>query len=135
MFKQLIKSLQTINAGEGVDKRVRVGWFERILLKHVYYHGEFHGQRSLVSYSRWGRKESDMTEQHTHTQKSILIYLFEKLLSFNILTLCLSSFKFILHNPRYTYRYIFFVNIKRKYLLIWKTTLSIILNENSRLQQ
>ena len=86
--------------------------------------------------SPWGRKESDTTEQHTHTQKSILIYLFEKLLSFNILTLCLSSFKFILHNPRYTYRYIlFFINIKRKYLLIWKTTLSIILNENSRLQQ
>ena len=42
-----------------------------------------------MSYSRWGRKESDMTEQHTHTQKSILIYLFEKLLSFNILPRCL----------------------------------------------
>jgi len=24
--------------------------------------GEFHGQRSLVAYSHWGRKESDMTE-------------------------------------------------------------------------
>ena len=25
--------------------------------------GEFHGQRRLVGYSPWGRKESDMTEQ------------------------------------------------------------------------
>ena len=32
--------------------------------------GKSHGQRSLVGYSPWGRKESDMTEQlhkHTHT--------------------------------------------------------------------
>ena len=25
--------------------------------------GEFHGQRSLASYCRWGRKESDTTER------------------------------------------------------------------------
>ena len=28
--------------------------------------GESHGQRSLVGYSPWGRKELDMTEQLTH---------------------------------------------------------------------
>ena len=28
----------------------------------VFLHGEFHGQRSLVGYSPWGRKESDLTE-------------------------------------------------------------------------
>ena len=28
--------------------------------------GEFHRQRSLASYSPWGYKESDMTEQLTH---------------------------------------------------------------------
>jgi len=27
--------------------------------------GKSHGQRSLVGYSPWGRKESDMTEQAT----------------------------------------------------------------------
>ena len=27
----------------------------------VFLPGEFHGQRSLVGYSSWGRKESDMT--------------------------------------------------------------------------
>ena len=28
----------------------------------VFLSGEFHGQRSLVSYSPWGHKELDMTE-------------------------------------------------------------------------
>ena len=32
----------------------------------VFLPGEFHGQRSLASYSPWGRKESDMTEWLTH---------------------------------------------------------------------
>ena len=32
--------------------------------------GEFHGQRSLVGYSPWGCKESDMTERRsTHALK------------------------------------------------------------------
>ena len=29
----------------------------------VFLPGEFHGQRSLVGYSPWGRKESDTTER------------------------------------------------------------------------
>ena len=33
--------------------------------------GESHGQRSLVGYSVWGCKESDMTEQHSHTHTYI----------------------------------------------------------------
>ena len=37
----------------------------------VFLPGEFHGQRSLAGYCPWGCKESDMTEQltHTHTQE------------------------------------------------------------------
>ena len=31
----------------------------------VFLPGEFHGQRSLESYSPWGRKESNMTKQVT----------------------------------------------------------------------
>ena len=31
----------------------------------VFLPGEFHGQRSLVGYSPWGHKESNMTEQLT----------------------------------------------------------------------
>ena len=33
----------------------------------VFLPGEFHGQRSLVGYSPWGHKESDMTKGLTHT--------------------------------------------------------------------
>jgi len=33
----------------------------------VFFPGEFYGQRSLVDYSPWGCKESNMTEQLTHT--------------------------------------------------------------------
>ena len=34
----------------------------------VFLPGEFHGQRSLVSYSPWGHKEQDSAE-HAHTQR------------------------------------------------------------------
>ena len=33
----------------------------------IFLPGESHGQRSLVDYSPWGLKESDMTERLTHT--------------------------------------------------------------------
>ena len=33
----------------------------------VFLPGEFHGQRSLVGYSPWDHRESDMTEQLTLT--------------------------------------------------------------------
>ena len=33
--------------------------------------GESHGQRSLVAYNPWGRKESDMTEQLKQTYTHI----------------------------------------------------------------
>ena len=38
------------------------------LLQYSSVHGEFHGQRSLVDYSPWGRKESDKTEQLSTAQ-------------------------------------------------------------------
>ena len=48
----------------------------------LFLAGESHGQRSLVSYSPWGRKESDMTEwpsththTHTHTHSGSGLYL------------------------------------------------------------
>ena len=37
---------------------------------------EFHGQRSLVGYSPWGRQELDMTERlskHAHMPKYVLL--------------------------------------------------------------
>ena len=42
---------------------------KRVLPMPVFLPGEFHGQRTLVGYSPWGRKETDMTERliHIHT--------------------------------------------------------------------
>ena len=37
-----------------------------------------HGQRSLVGYSPWGDKESDMSE-HTHTQHSLPFHSFSSI--------------------------------------------------------
>ena len=45
----------------------------------VFLPGEFHGQRSLVGYSPWGRKESDTTERlhfSLSTWWSLLCYVY-----------------------------------------------------------
>ena len=36
---------------------------EEMVPTPVFWHGESHGQRSLVGYRPWGHKESDMTER------------------------------------------------------------------------
>ena len=38
--------------------------YNKMATTRVFLHGKSHGQRNLVGYSIWGRKESDMTEQH-----------------------------------------------------------------------
>ena len=46
-------------------KKTQVGkipWRREWLPTPVYLHREFHGQRNLMGYSLWGRKELDMTE-------------------------------------------------------------------------
>ena len=53
----------TCNAGDlglipGLGRSPRREW----LPAPVFLPGEVHGQRSLVGYSPWGCKESDMTE-------------------------------------------------------------------------
>ena len=57
------------NAGRpGFDPWVmKIPWRRERLPTPVFLPGEFHGQRRLMGYSPWGRKESDMTEQLTHT--------------------------------------------------------------------
>ena len=39
-----------------------IPWRREWQLTSTFLAGEFHGQRSLVGYSTWGRKESDMIE-------------------------------------------------------------------------
>ena len=55
-----------------------LGWedpMEKGMATHsVFLPGEFHGQRSLASYSPWDCKESDMTEQLTGTYTHISSY-------------------------------------------------------------
>ena len=45
----------------------KMPWRMEWLPTAAFYSGEFHGQRSLVGYSPWGHKESDMTERLTLT--------------------------------------------------------------------
>ena len=40
----------------------KILWRRALQSIPVFLSGEFHGQRSLVHYSPWGHKESDMTE-------------------------------------------------------------------------
>ena len=54
-------------------------WRRKWLLTPVFSPGGFHQQRSLVGYSLWGHKESDMTEQLSIAHSTIL-YLKEPLL-------------------------------------------------------
>ena len=60
----------------------KIPWRRKWQPTPVFLPGESHGQRSLVCYSPWGRKESDMTEwliltlymhtcTHTHTHTYI----------------------------------------------------------------
>ena len=47
----------------------KIPWSKKWQPAPVFLPGKFHGQRSLVGYSLWGCKESDMTEQlsmHAH---------------------------------------------------------------------
>ena len=45
----------------------KIPWRRKWQSTPVLLPGKSHGQRSLIGYSPWGRKESDMTEQlHFH---------------------------------------------------------------------
>ena len=46
-----------------ISPRCLIPWRRKWQPTPVFLPGEFQGQRSLVGYSPWGRKDSDMTEQ------------------------------------------------------------------------
>ena len=50
----------------------KIPWKREWLPTPVFLPGEFYGQRSLVGYSPWSHKESDMTERLTLTLSHIL---------------------------------------------------------------
>ena len=63
LVAQLVKNLLA-NAGDaGFDLWVgKITWRREWQPTPVFWLGKSHGQRSLVYYSPWGHKESDMTE-------------------------------------------------------------------------
>ena len=59
----------------GLDPWVgKIPWRRELQPTLVFLPEEFHRQRSLVGYSPWGHKESDLTEQLTHTQSKHYIF-------------------------------------------------------------
>ena len=52
----------------------KIPWRRKWQPTPVFFPGESHGQRSLVGYSPWGLKESDMTERltHMHVNKEVV---------------------------------------------------------------
>ena len=64
MVKNLPTMWETVVSSLGQEDPL-----EKEMITHsVFLPGESHGQRSLVCYSPQGHKESDRTEQLTHTQ-------------------------------------------------------------------
>ena len=52
----------------------KIPWSKKWQHAPISLPGKFYGQRSLVGYSLWGRKESDMTVYpHTHTHNQICL--------------------------------------------------------------
>ena len=60
----MVKDLPA-NAGDVRDADLIPGWGRT---PGSLLPGESHGQRNLVGYSPWGRKESDTTERLSHTK-------------------------------------------------------------------
>ena len=48
----------------------KIPWRRAWQLTPVFLLGKFHGEKNLVGYSPWGRKELDTTE-YTHTQAAL----------------------------------------------------------------
>ena len=74
LVAQTVKRLSTMR--ETQDRSL--GWedpLEKEMATHpVFWPGESHGQRILVGYSSWGRKESDMTEQLHYIHEVVTLW-------------------------------------------------------------
>ena len=67
----------------GLDLWVRkMPWRRKCHPTQVFLPGKFHGQKSLVGYSPWGRQESDRTQQLSIHMLHILALCWLLLLSF-----------------------------------------------------
>ena len=62
---QTVKNLPAMQETQFDSWFGKIPWRREWLPTPAVLSGEFHGQRSLLGYSSWGLKESDMTEQLT----------------------------------------------------------------------
>ena len=58
----MVKNLPAMQETRVQSRVGKILWRREWVLTPVFLPGEFHGQRSLVGYSSWDCKESDMTE-------------------------------------------------------------------------
>ena len=58
----MVKNLPAMQETQVQSLDGNISWRKEWLLTPVFLPGESHGQRSLVGYSPWGHKESDMTK-------------------------------------------------------------------------
>ena len=72
LVAQMVKTLHAIQK-PGWDPWIgKIPWRRKRQPTPVFLPGKFHGQRSLVGYSPWGRKELGMTEQLEHAHMHYL---------------------------------------------------------------
>ena len=80
MVKILSLLLQTLKLGvkhNGIALSKGLTWRREWQPTPIFLPGESHGQRSLVGYSPWGRKGSDMTERLHFLSLYIIINVFK----------------------------------------------------------
>ena len=72
MAKNLLAMLESqVQSRPGFDPWAgKMPWSRKWQLTPIFLPGEFHGQRSLVGYSPWGRNESDATERLIHSHRA-----------------------------------------------------------------
>ena len=70
---QMVKNLPAMQE-IGVQSLGQEDHLENGMETPVFLPGEFHGQRNLAGYSPWGCKESDKTEQPTHTLGAVFCF-------------------------------------------------------------
>ena len=90
-------------ACNAADQARSVGW-EDPLEKEMAtcsLPGKSHGQRSLVGYSAWGRKESDMTERLHLLILHMAVRLLTKLFKYSTVNACSLLLRMCVKNLRF----------------------------------
>ena len=74
LVSQMVQNLPTMRETWFDPWVKKIPWRREWLPTPIFLPEELHGQRSLVCYSPWGRKESDRTEQLTHTHRHVCVH-------------------------------------------------------------